>query len=136
MAGTAIAYGKKPSRAEVDGDGAWLPVAGLAEATGWSLKPEGVCRDDVCVPIPRGKESEFVRDGTFNVLRFAEHMGQPAVREPGADLVVVGEAASERHARLSSLAAPDFELPDLQGNNHRLSSYRGKKVLVVTWASW
>lgn len=136
MAGTAIAYGKQPSRAEVDGDGAWLPVGGLAEATGWSLKPEGVCRGDICVPIPRGKEQEFVRDGLFNLVRFAEHMGQPVVREPGVDLVVVGEGAADRHSRLVSLEAPDFELPDLHGTNHRLSGYRGKKVLLVTWASW
>jgi len=30
--------------------------------------------------------------------------------------------------------APDFELPDLDGNAHRLSDYRGKIVVVNFWS--
>ena len=30
----------------------------------------------------------------------------------------------------------DVGLPDLDGRPHRLSDHRGKKVLLVTWASW
>jgi peroxiredoxin len=37
---------------------------------------------------------------------------------------------------LTSLEAPDFALPDLDGKMHSLSDYRGKKVFVVSWASW
>ena len=32
--------------------------------------------------------------------------------------------------------APDFTLPDLAGRSHTLSSFRGKKVFMVAWASW
>ncbi|HIA47196.1 MAG TPA: redoxin domain-containing protein [Candidatus Hydrogenedentes bacterium] len=32
--------------------------------------------------------------------------------------------------------APDFEIADRNGKMIRLSDYRGKKVLLVTWASW
>ncbi len=32
--------------------------------------------------------------------------------------------------------APDFSLPDLTGQNLRLSSYRGKVVLLDFWATW
>ena len=31
---------------------------------------------------------------------------------------------------------PDFLLPDLQGKLHRLSDHRGKKVLLLHFASW
>lgn len=31
--------------------------------------------------------------------------------------------------------APDFELPDLQGNLHKLSDYRGKIVLINFWSA-
>ena len=36
---------------------------------------------------------------------------------------------------LATLAAPDFELPDLAGRWHRLSEHAGRKVLLATWAS-
>ena len=33
-------------------------------------------------------------------------------------------------------SAPDFELPELDGKNLRLSSYRNKVVLLDFWATW
>ena len=32
--------------------------------------------------------------------------------------------------------APSFALPDLEGNQHRLSDYTGKVLVVNFWASW
>jgi len=32
--------------------------------------------------------------------------------------------------------APDFALPDLAGRTHTLAEHRGKKILLVAWASW
>ena len=45
-------------------------------------------------------------------------------------------SAAERAKTLSSLEAPDFTLPDLDGRLHSLSEQRGKKVLLVAYASW
>lgn len=36
----------------------------------------------------------------------------------------------------SVFAAPDFELPDVNGNVHRLSSLRGKVVFLNLWTTW
>jgi peroxiredoxin len=32
--------------------------------------------------------------------------------------------------------APDFTVTDLSGNQHKLSDYRGKTVMLVFWATW
>jgi len=36
----------------------------------------------------------------------------------------------------SSRIAPDFAVADRKGKIVHLSDFRGKKVLVFTWASW
>ena len=118
------------------GDDLWLPVADLERATGWVLKPQGACRGEECVPIPAGQEAAFVRPGEFNLAAFARFLGQPVVHDAAHHAWVIGESAGRRAAGLSSLEAPDFTLPDLQGKLHSLHDYRGKKVFLVSWASW
>lgn len=36
----------------------------------------------------------------------------------------------------SGQPAPDFTLPDMQGQAHALADYQGKKTFVVFWAPW
>ncbi|RKH91636.1 hypothetical protein D7Y04_42940, partial [Corallococcus sp. AB038B] len=38
----------------VDGDSLWLDKEDFERATGWQWKAVGLCRDDTCMPIPRG----------------------------------------------------------------------------------
>jgi hypothetical protein len=47
-----------------------------------------------------------------------------------------GPRQAEQNAYTASLMAPDFKLPDINGRPHSLKDFRGKKVLLVTWASW
>jgi hypothetical protein len=124
--------------AKPEGDNLWLSAADLTQASGWELKPQGACLGDVCVPIPPAREAEFVRDSgrAFNLATFARHLGQPVVHDHANGVWYFGEAAATRRASLASLDAPDFELPDLDGKTHKLSDYRGKKVLLAAWASW
>ena len=117
-------------------EGLWLSAAEAATATGWSLRPEGLCRGEVCVPVPKGRESEFVAGDRVNLAAFWQHLDMPAAHSTDGDVWALGEAATARAARLTSLAAPDFTLPDLAGTYHSLSDYRGRKVLLATWASW
>ena len=63
-------------------------------------------------------------------------MGQPLARDENGETWVLGASAETRSAQLATLEAPDFELPDLEGRMHALRSYRSKKVLLVSWASW
>lgn len=136
-----VCYGDHPpsaTTASADGNNLWLSLTELQTATGWELKPQGACLDDVCVPIPVGREAEFIRASgkEFNLAALARLQGQPVVHDDTHNVWFFGETGSVRNNSISSLQAPDFTLPDLDGKQHSLSQYRGKKVLLVSWASW
>jgi hypothetical protein len=126
----------KIAAARAAGEALWLSNADVRRATGWGLRAEGLCREDTCIPIPRGREAEFVRDGALDVAAFWRHAGHPVVRDETGETWVLGTGAGERARALRSLQAPDFALPDLDGRMHALSDHRGQKVFLVTWASW
>ena len=122
--------------ARAEGDALWLSAAELERATGWSWKRGGLCQADTCVPIPKGTDVPLVSGDRINVSGMWSYAGWPVVRSRAGDIWVLGESASRRAAALTSLAAPDFALPDLDGRLHRLSDYRGRRIFLVTWASW
>lgn len=118
------------------GDALWLSSADVTRATGWTLRPEGLCHQETCVPAPPGRERELVRGDTVDIAGFWRLAGHPVVHDGSGDAWVLGSGASERARALGSLEAPDFALPDLEGRMHALVEQRGRKVLLVTWASW
>ena len=123
--------------ARLEGERLWLTGAELEPATGWTPKPEGFCRGAVCVPIPPGRERDFLRDGhVVEVGAFWRHLGKPLQHTAAGDVWVLGDGAADRAEALRSLQAPDFTLPDPGGRVQSLSEQRGKKVLLVSWASW
>jgi len=111
-----------------------VPAADVERALGWGLKPEGMCRGEVCVPVH--DRSALVRDGRIDVDALASLLGRPLARDDAERMAVLGVSATERAQRLSSLEAPDFTLPDLTGKQHSLHQHRGKKVLLIAYASW
>ena len=58
---------------------------------------------------------------------------KPKAAEPA---VSAEEQATEVVAETAVDLAPDFELPALQGNTLKLSSLRGKYVVLDFWGSW
>ncbi|MSQ42167.1 MAG: redoxin domain-containing protein [Dehalococcoidia bacterium] len=63
-------------------------------------------------------------------------MGQAVAHDDATACWYFGAPLRDTQTRMLTLAAPDFELPDLQGRTHRLSDHRGKKVFLLSWASW
>jgi hypothetical protein len=121
------------SEFEVAATGGLRVSPGDAEAiTGWTLKPEGMCRDELCVPL--GDEAR--RDDKIDIAAFWRTLGHPIVSDARDEVWVLGTAADSRAAALTGLEAPDFALPDLSGVQHCLSELRGQKVFLTTWASW
>jgi hypothetical protein len=118
----------------------WVTTSELTQATRFELKPEGVCREELCFPIPKPRTAEFLKkDGAltwFNLSAFARMLKQPAARDEALGVFYFGPRPDQQNAHLQSLVAPDFTLPDKDGKPRSLSEFRGKKVLLVTWASW
>ncbi len=100
--------------------------------TGWAIKPEGACKGHVCVPLPA--EARADGDGTLDVTVLAERIGMPLVHDEAIGLWALGPEAGGR--ALTTAEAPELALPDWRGEEFRLSSLRGQKVLLVAWASW
>ena len=138
---TTIMYGDttfESAGARLDGDDLWVPFADLTSAVGWVRKPEGICRDEVCVPIPAGREASLLSadESGVNLSEFARMIEQPVALDAAHDIAYFGAPSWEWRSRLDGGMAPDFELKDFAGVTHRLSDYRGQKVFLLCWASW
>ena len=120
------------ANASEDSRGLWVTPSDLQAATGWLLKPEGLCRGETCIPLPAGAAWTDAQ-GRVNLAAFALHEGRPLVRDAGRGIWAFGPAA---HVGPQSVLAPDFTFPDIDGKQHSLSDYRGRKVFLYTWGSY
>jgi len=118
----------------------WITTSDLTRATRFVIKSQGVCRDELCFPLPKDRKAEFVsKKGAttwFNLSNFARLIKQSFVTDQKNNVWYFGVRPEEQNGYLASLEAPNFTLPDLNGKLHSLADFRGKKVLLVTWASW
>jgi len=120
----------------------WITVADLTRATGFVVKPQGVCRAELCFPLPKNRKSEFLinsKQGNtqwFNLSAFARLLHQSVAYDAALNIWYFGPRPEVQNNYLASFQAPNFTLPDMNGKPHSLSDFRGKKVLIVTWASW
>jgi hypothetical protein len=104
--------------------------AELAARTGWELKPEGLCKDVRCVPVPAE-----ARDGDRLVAsEVARRLGMGLVEDRDHGLIAVGPEAGG-HA-LTDARMPDLVLPDRHGRPFSLRSLRGTRFVMIAWASW
>lgn len=118
----------------------WVTMPDLKRATRFVVKPQGVCRDQLCFPLPKARKADFVsKRGAvtwFNMSEFARLLQQPVTMDDKHSVWFIGPRPDEQNAFLESLDAPNFTLPDMHGKPHSLADFRGKKVLLLTWASW
>jgi hypothetical protein len=100
--------------------------------TGWSIKPQGACKGDVCVPL-FGIDTA---DGTVAVEPLAARLGMPIVVDETHGVSALGPDTAISGRALSTATAPDLVLPDLDGAPCRIADLRPQKVVLVAWASW
>jgi|SRR5579883_151975 len=120
----------KLGMARQDAKDLWVRAADLPRINEFEVKPQGACRADMCIPVPKA-----LKNGPwFNLTGFSRKLGQAYVNESG--VWSFGEIPVMRGSFYASRIAPDFAVPDRKGKVVHLSDFRGKKVLVFTWASW
>lgn len=128
-----VLYGDKTTtldKVRPDPKDLWVRAADLPKINDFELKPQGACREDLCIPISKNlKQGEW-----FNLTGFAGHVHEAFVADSG--VWSFGEVPVLRGSFVNSRIAPDFAVPDRTGRIVHLNDFRGKKVLVVTWASW
>jgi len=129
-----------PDAANLGNENLWVVAADLPKINGFTLKSEGMCKDDICIPVRQDKDSALYRSRQgnkwLNLAQFARNLQQPYVHDAETDTWSFGEIPVTRDRFLQSAEAPDFALKDRTGKTVKLSDFRGKKVMLVTWASW
>jgi hypothetical protein len=120
--------------ARVQGDRVLLDPAALKDGLGWEIHDGQLCSDVMCIPL--SDERALVRDGGVDLHALASVLDRPLAVDAGEGAAFLGSSARERSQALAARQAPDFALPDLDGRLHTLREHRGKKILLVAWASW
>ena len=127
-------------RTLADPNDPWVLPADLTRINRFELKPEGACLDAFCIPVRQDEDGAmFVTragQGWFNVTELARRLQQAYAVDHDRQVWSFGQIPVTRQSFLQSAVAPDFTLLDRQGNPVSLSDFRGKKVLIPTWASW
>ncbi|MEY2422486.1 MAG: hypothetical protein QOI95_2553 [Acidimicrobiaceae bacterium] len=131
---TVITDAERDVEAVLDGEHVLIDPTTLPDALGWELKPEGLCREDVCVPV-RDRAALFVGE-RLDLAAVTAALHRPSVVDAGAGVIAVALPSEERRRALHDRQAPPFTLPDLDGVPHSLDEWRGRKKLLFAFSSW
>ena len=118
----------------------WATPEELARISGFELKPQGLCLQEICVPVPPAGDAKLVQREAaavrVNAAELARRLGQGMAHDEERRVWSFGPVPVTRRAYLERAQAPDFTLRDRSGREVRLADFRGKKVVLVVWASW
>jgi peroxiredoxin len=111
-----------------------VSIDDLERATGWQLKPEGLCQGGVCVPVrdPVG----LVEGDLVDLAALAERVGQVIAVDAAEGIAVFGGSAVPAGPTAGAGQAPELALPTLDGGEVKLSDFAGQKRMLVAWSSW
>jgi hypothetical protein len=123
-----------PVRARIVAEHVLLDPTALKDALGWEIHDGLLCSDAMCIPL--AAENALVRAGGIDLAGLARALDRPLAIDTEEGAAFLGASARERSQALAAQQAPDFSLPDLDGRLHTLREHRGKKILLVAWASW
>jgi peroxiredoxin len=114
----------------------YVDAADLTAATGWELKPSGLCRGEVCVPL-LGREITAPGDESrIDLTAWAAALGLLTAANEEAEIVALAPTAETRARETADRKAPPLRLNDVDGHPVAFDDLSGHKRVLVTWASW
>ena len=127
-------------QANIEAADLWVTPDDLKRVNDFELKSSGVCLDEICIPVNHSGDDALIRVSEnktwFNLTGFARKMDQSFVVDTASHVWSFGEITAARSSFFNDGIAPDFTVPDRTRKRVSLSDFRGKKVLLLTWASW
>ena len=72
----------------VDGE-AYISSEDVEAVLGWELKPEGLCKGDVCIPL--GDKVDSNSNNSFNLSHLAALAGRPSLTTSDTGTVTIGQ---------------------------------------------
>lgn len=126
------------TRTLADPDDLWVVPEDVTRISGFALRRNQLCLEHTCVQAGPNSDVRISRSGQtwISMTEVARQLKQAVAVDAERSVWSFGEVPATRVGFLDSAMAPDFSLPNRQGQPVRLSDFRGKKVLLVTWASW
>ena len=98
----------------------------------WEVKDGTLCQADRCLPLSMHPQLQC--DGLIDLQALCALLNRPLAVDHEHRIASIGNAPEDNI--VATGIAPDFTLPDTNGQQHTLTDYRGQKVLLVAWASW
>lgn len=108
-----------------------VPASEFAATTGWEAKPQGMCRGEVCVPAPGALDN-----GVVNVEAATERLGMPIVHDAERGVWSLGAATATGRTLATAVAQFPSSLIDAMGRGFDFASLRGRRIIMIAWASW
>ena len=111
-----------------------VPIAEFEEKSGWTFKPEGACKGDVCIPLSADVLVSQTAE-TVELEAITQALGLPMLVDENHGLYAVGPESIGARA-LVTAEAPSLVLPGFDGQPFDLASLHGQKVMVYAWAPY
>lgn len=109
----------------------FIDSATFSAGSGWEVKPEGLCRGEICVPAGGATAA----DAMIDVTAVAERLAMPLVGDESTGTWALGPSALGGRA-LATAVVPPLSLTTFDGRPFDVSSLLGRKVVLAAWASW
>ena len=134
---TVLCEGRNVTLSQIGkGEGLLIRPDDLSAINGFTLKPQGACYEEMCVPVGDALFVEQDGEKWFDLIGFADLLGQGYVADTAAKVWSFAEVPARRASMMTDAMAPDFKVTDREGQVVQLADLKGKKALIVTWSSW